>query len=103
MRRNVDLPQPEGPISAVTLPGSMVSDTRSRTLWSPNQAETRSASSFAPSASGASAFGWTAVTSGTSGRTAVAVPAAGAGDGSSAVPEDSFECIVGGFLCGLIA
>ncbi len=39
MRKNVDLPQPDGPISAVTLPGSMVSETRSSTLCVPNHAE----------------------------------------------------------------
>src|SRR6478609_308952 len=38
IRRNVDLPQPDGPISAVMPPAGMVSDTRSRTLWLPNQA-----------------------------------------------------------------
>src|SRR5262249_25902812 len=39
IRRKVDLPQPDGPISAVTVPGSMARDTLSSTLWSPNQAE----------------------------------------------------------------
>jgi hypothetical protein len=39
MRRNVDLPQPDGPISAVTILAGMLSDTRSSTLCSPNQAE----------------------------------------------------------------
>ena len=39
MRRNVDLPQPDGPISDVICPGGMSSDTLSSTLWSPNQAE----------------------------------------------------------------
>ena len=39
MRRKVDLPQPEGPISAVTLPASMCSDTRSSTSREPNHAE----------------------------------------------------------------
>ena len=39
------MPQPDGPISAVTVPGSMSSDTRSSTLWSPNQADTLRASS----------------------------------------------------------
>ena len=45
----VDLPQPEGPISAVTRRASMWSETRSRTLWSPNHALTFSASSEAAS------------------------------------------------------
>src|ERR1700751_2705231 len=40
IRRNVDLPQPEGPIRAVTMPGSIVRETRSRTLWEPNHALT---------------------------------------------------------------
>src|ERR1700674_727268 len=40
IRRNVDFPQPDGPMSAVTLPGSMVSEIRSRTLLEPNQAPT---------------------------------------------------------------
>ncbi len=40
MRRNVDFPQPDGPISAVTLPGSMARDTRSSTFFEPNQALT---------------------------------------------------------------
>ena len=44
MRRNVDLPQPDGPMSAVTLRGRISRDTRSSTLWSPNQALTSSAS-----------------------------------------------------------
>ena len=39
MRRNVDLPQPDGPISAVTVFGGIDSDTRSSTLFVPNQAE----------------------------------------------------------------
>ena len=47
MRRNVDLPQPDGPISAVTWPAGMSRLTRSSTLRSPNQAETRSASRLA--------------------------------------------------------
>ncbi len=39
IRRNVDLPQPDGPISDVTWPAGMSSDTRSSTLWVPNHAE----------------------------------------------------------------
>ena len=38
--RNVDFPQPEGPMSAVTLRGSMTRLTRSRTLLLPNHALT---------------------------------------------------------------
>src|SRR5689334_463813 len=38
IRRNVDFPQPDGPISAVTWPAGIVSETFCRTLWSPNQA-----------------------------------------------------------------
>src|SRR5260221_344807 len=45
MRRKVDLPQPEGPIRAVTDPASIRSDTRSSTLCAPNQADTLRASS----------------------------------------------------------
>src|SRR5260370_14909227 len=45
MRRKVDLPQPEGPIRAVTDPASIRSDTRSSTLGAPNQADTLRASS----------------------------------------------------------
>ncbi len=44
IRRNVDLPQPDGPISAVTRRAGMVSETRSRTLRSPNHADTAAAS-----------------------------------------------------------
>ena len=47
MRRKVDLPQPDGPISAVTWPAGIVSETRSSTLWSPNQAVMSSAWSSA--------------------------------------------------------
>ena len=45
MRRNVDLPQPDGPISAVTLPGSIDSVTWSSTWCVPNQAVMPTASS----------------------------------------------------------
>jgi hypothetical protein len=45
IRRKVDLPQPDGPISAVTVPGSMFSETRSSTLRWPNHAEMLRASS----------------------------------------------------------
>src|SRR5436189_876160 len=38
MRRKVDLPQPEGPIRAVTWPAGITRLTSSRTWWSPNQA-----------------------------------------------------------------
>ncbi len=44
IRRKVDFPQPEGPMSAVTSPGGMISETRSRTLCDPNQADTERAS-----------------------------------------------------------
>src|ERR1700733_12942973 len=53
MRRNVDLPQPDGPISAVTSPACMVSETWSRTRWSPNQAVMSRASSVASGPSSA--------------------------------------------------
>src|SRR6476619_5753921 len=53
MRRNVDLPQPDGPMSAVTRPAGMVRVTSSSTWCSPNQALTRSATSVA---------GWPSVT-----------------------------------------
>ena len=49
MRRNVDLPHPEGPIRAVTDAGGTDSETSSRTWVSPNQAETSTASSRAAS------------------------------------------------------
>src|ERR1700733_5981581 len=45
IRRKVDLPQPDGPISAVTSPAAMVSETRSSTMWSPNHAVISRASS----------------------------------------------------------
>src|SRR3984885_2383538 len=44
MRRNVDFPQPDGPMRAVTWRASITSETRSRTWWSPNHAETSRAS-----------------------------------------------------------
>src|SRR3954447_19042659 len=47
IRRNVDLPQPEGPISAVTSPAAMVRSTSASTWWSPNHALTSSATSAA--------------------------------------------------------
>ena len=40
MRKNVDLPHPDGPINAVTCPGFMDSEIRSRTLLFPNHALT---------------------------------------------------------------
>ena len=40
IRRNVDLPHPDGPISAVTWFAFISSETRSSTLWSPNHALT---------------------------------------------------------------
>ena len=48
IRRKVDLPHPDGPIRAVTVPGGMESDTRLRTRLVPNQADTSTASSWAP-------------------------------------------------------
>ena len=48
MRRNVDFPQPEGPISAVTSFGRIASETRSKTLRDPNQALIESATSAEP-------------------------------------------------------
>ncbi len=47
IRRKVDLPHPEGPMSAVTLPGYMVSDTLSSTFWRPNQALTSTVCMYA--------------------------------------------------------
>ena len=44
MRRKVDFPQPDGPISAVTVAGGTDMVTSSSTLVSPNQAETSTAS-----------------------------------------------------------
>ena len=44
IRRKVDLPQPDGPMRAVTSPGSIISETRSSTWWVPNQAEISRAS-----------------------------------------------------------
>src|SRR6478735_2129813 len=52
IRRNVDLPQPDGPISAVMPPAGMVRETRSRTLWSPNHAVMSFARSSASGAAG---------------------------------------------------
>src|SRR5580693_7851547 len=40
MRRNVDFPHPDGPINAVTLPGSIDSEIRSRTFFFENHALT---------------------------------------------------------------
>ena len=40
IRKKVDLPHPDGPIRAVTLPGSIESEIRSRTLFFPNHALT---------------------------------------------------------------
>ena len=45
IRRKVDLPQPDGPMRAVTCPAAMSSDTRSSTWWVPNHAEISCASS----------------------------------------------------------
>ena len=62
-RKNVDLPQPEGPIKAVTSPAGMTSVTPSKTRWSPNQAQASLASSVAapvggpPTRRGGSLFG----------------------------------------------
>src|SRR4051794_28958016 len=47
MRRNVDLPQPDGPIRAVTRPAGMTRSTCSSTWCSPNHALTCSATSVA--------------------------------------------------------
>ena len=52
IRRNVDLPQPDGPISEVTSPACIISDTWSSTMWSPNQAVMSRASSVASGAGG---------------------------------------------------
>src|SRR5690349_20907922 len=60
IRRNVDLPQPDGPISAVMPPAGMVSETRSSTLWVPNHAVMSTARSSARSAFGAAVAGGTA-------------------------------------------
>ncbi len=40
MRRKVDFPHPDGPMSAVTSPGFIASVTFSRTFWRPNHALT---------------------------------------------------------------
>jgi hypothetical protein len=40
MRKYVDFPQPDGPMSAVTWDRSMLSDTDSSTSRPPNQAQT---------------------------------------------------------------
>jgi hypothetical protein len=53
VRRKVDLPHPEGPMSEVTWPAGIVSETRSSTLWSPNQAVTSRASREARERGGA--------------------------------------------------
>lgn len=51
--KKVDFPQPEGPMSAVTLRGSISRLTRSRTLLLPNHALTFVATSDAGSTAGA--------------------------------------------------
>src|ERR1700761_8207404 len=50
MRRNVDLPQPDGPINAVTVARGIDRFTRSRTWVVPNQADTSTASGWPPPA-----------------------------------------------------
>src|SRR5689334_1190544 len=57
IRRNVDLPHPEGPISAVMPPAGMVSETRSSTLWLPNQAVMSTPRSSASPVSGSDGAG----------------------------------------------
>ena len=52
MRRKVDFPQPDGPISAVTQAGGAVIVTSASTLVVPNQAATPSASRLDPDARG---------------------------------------------------
>ncbi|CAB4961523.1 unannotated protein [freshwater metagenome] len=79
MRRNVDLPQPDGPISAVTLPAGMSSDTRSSTLCVPNQAEMLRA------CRPASALGTVPVADCTGGEAIGCVTIGGATDGSGAM------------------
>src|SRR5580698_6855777 len=63
IRRNVDLPQPDGPIRAVTVAAGMARDTRSSTLFEPNQAEMDCASSRAGPRVGAAAGGGSRVSS----------------------------------------
>jgi hypothetical protein len=57
IRMNVDLPQPDGPISAVTVASGMERQTRSSTFFIPNHADTFTASRLAwtlgPCANGA--------------------------------------------------
>ena len=48
IRRKVDLPQPDGPMRAVTVAAGIDSDTSSRTWVPPNHAETSMASTRAP-------------------------------------------------------
>src|SRR5438309_12128722 len=67
-RRNVDLPQPEGPMRAVTRLACISRDTRSSTLWLPNQQLT----SFATRGASPTATS----TRWTSGRVSVAWPVA---------------------------
>src|SRR2546430_826123 len=47
IRMNVDLPQPDGPISAVTVASGMERQTRSSTFFVPNHADTFTASRLA--------------------------------------------------------
>ena len=56
--RKVDFPQPDGPMSAVTLRGSISRVTRSRTLLLPNHALTFVACNDAGPTTGASTPGW---------------------------------------------
>jgi hypothetical protein len=60
MRRKVDLPQPDGPISAVTVLGRIARETSSSTWLSPNHAATISLSSTAGTSATASGCGVTA-------------------------------------------
>ena len=49
VRKNVDFPQPDGPISAVTVPAAKSNVTSLRACFAPNQACTPRASSPEPS------------------------------------------------------
>src|ERR1051326_2573021 len=78
IRRNVDLPQPDGPMSAVIWPGGMRSDTRSSTLRSPNQADSDRASNSANGPAG-SVGTYTGGIGADGGAMVITAPGAGSG------------------------
>ena len=75
----MDLPQPDGPISAVTRRASISRETRSRTWWSPNHAEMSRAS-----------------------RAAAPDPSVWSAEGSVVVVSSSMSSVLAGVVVGVI-